>query len=250
MPDAPARRGKADYRYNVQNLARGSGDSQAHRGPAMALISKDEQLLFVRAPTTASSAVEKLLQASGKFRGLGEKHMNLKDLENLGLVDPETMQGLRKVRGVRNPFDLMVSAYFKNRSYGLKDRIGWIRQVPGLREEIKAARSMDFREWIHWLAGSRHLDMVYYRTALRYHDDRFDRIVRFECLIGDLGAALEGLACTAGLPRRNGLIELPEVGVNANRMRDYTPYYDGETRDMVARVASDDLRRFGYHFET
>ena len=59
--------------------------------------------------------------------------------------------------------------------------------------------------------------MVYYRTALRYHD---------------------------------GLIELPEVGVNANRTRNYTAYYDGKTRDMVARVASGDMRRFGYHYET
>lgn len=214
----------------------------------MALISNDNQLLFVRAPTTASSAVERLLQASGNFRWLGEKHMNLKDLENLGLIDQETMRDTRKIRGVRNPFDLVVSAYFKNRSYGLKDRIGWIRRVPGLMEEIRAARKTDFRGWIRWLAETRHLDVVYYRTALRYNDDRFDHIVRFENLVEDLGIAFEGLACTADLPRHNGRIELPAVGVNANRKRDYTVYYDEETRRMVARVAGDDIHRFGYRY--
>ena len=214
----------------------------------MAMISKDKSLLFVRVPTTACSAVETLLHASGAFQWLGEKHMNLTDLENLGLVNSETMQKTRKIRGVRNPFDLMVSAYFKNHTYKLRDRMGWIRKVPGLEIELRAARKMDFRSWIRWLAEVRHLDVVYYRTALRYHDKRFDHVIRFEQLTGDLGTAFDGLACTDGLPRKKGQIELPQVGVNPNRDRKYAGYYDEETQSMVERVARDDIRRFGYAF--
>lgn len=189
-----------------------------------------------------------MLMKTGKCSPIFPKHAGLRDLEHQRAVTPDVLSRARVIRGVRNPFDVMTSIYFKDRTYGWRDYWQWIRHSPGYLDQVLAARRKSFGSWIRWLVDRLHLDTVYYRTFQRFDDDRVTHVVRFENVGEDLAKALKGTSVETQLSYRGDAVVLPQVNVNMKRMRDYRTYYDDDVREMVTRVVAKDLEKFEYSF--
>ena len=98
----------------------------------MAILCRDIGLLLLQAPHTGSTSLGTLLRTElgGEMlvaervrdeRGrivLRQKHQTLAQLIEAGLITPEQRQDLLVVVGVRNPFDLVVTEYARNREAG------------------------------------------------------------------------------------------------------------------------------------
>jgi hypothetical protein len=95
----------------------------------MAIICRKYGLLFIMTPRTACTAIGELLckHYGGEFlppqdilNGNGgiavqKKHSTLAELIRNDILTPEEADSLLKVAAVRNPFDTLVSLYFKQR---------------------------------------------------------------------------------------------------------------------------------------
>ena len=215
----------------------------------MAVWLKDRSLLFVQTPSTACTAIASVLRERVDCESLGEKHASLNDLLNQQLLGETELNSTHVVTGVRNPFDTLVSLYFKGRAYGLRDRLGWIRsRRPGMWREVRQAKRSSFPDWIKWLSELGHLDIVYYRTITRFRRPRIDQFIRFERAREGLTEALRRTCGLGSFDVRDGLVVLPTVNVTPGRRRDWRTYYDEESRAIVTRVVADDLTAFRYEF--
>ena len=121
---------------------------------AMAILCRDIGLLLLQAPHTGSTSLGTLLRTElgGEMlveervrdaRGrivLRQKHQTLAQLLEAGLVTPEQREDLLVVVGVRNPFDLVVTEYARNREAGaISAPQRLLRRLPGLGADFTPA---------------------------------------------------------------------------------------------------------------
>src|SRR5215204_1273441 len=131
----------------------------------MAIICRQHGLLFIMTPRTACTAIGELLCTyyGGEFvpsedvlddRGritVQKKHSNLSELMKHNLIDREEAKSLLKVATVRNPFDTLVSLYFKQRyKYQplLSDPTSWVNRSPAYAKNMSYAQTHSFNEWV------------------------------------------------------------------------------------------------------
>ena len=98
----------------------------------MAILCRDIGLLLLQAPHTGSTSLGTLLRTElgGEMlvaervrdeRGrivLRQKHQTLAQLMAAGLITPEQRDGLLVVVGIRDPYDLVLTEYARNREAG------------------------------------------------------------------------------------------------------------------------------------
>lgn len=222
----------------------------------MAILCRDIGLLLLQAPHTGSTSLGTLLrlELGGEMllqdrvrddRGrtvLRQKHQTLAQLIEAGLISTRQRERLLVVVGVRNPYDLVLTEYARNREAGtisLPQR--WLRRLPG-RGDLSAADLERFvrRRYapgaLFRLAGRRPMVPVDWTAGA-------DHIIRFERLQEGLDEALRrvGVSEPHRLPHRNP--------TESRRDLDYRRLYTPAARDLVSRAYARELERFGYSFE-
>src|SRR6476659_9512318 len=114
----------------------------------MAIICRQYSLLFIMTPRTACTAIgdllcthyggeflpsEDVLDLQG-FISVQKKHSTLQELFKHKILAPQEAKSLLKIAAVRNPFDSLVSLYYKQRlKYQplLSDPSSWVNRSVG-----------------------------------------------------------------------------------------------------------------------
>ena len=223
----------------------------------MAILCRDIGLLFLQAPHTGSTSLGTLFRED--FGGvklledrvrdergrivMRQKHQSLPQLLEAGLITPAERADLLVVVGVRNPYDLVLTEYARNREAGtisLGQRIARLR--PGADADFSSA---DFERFV----VRRYTPNALYRARGRvpmvpvdWTEDA-DHIIRFEAMQEGLDGALRTVGVTEPhpLPHRNP--------TQSRRDRDYRTIYTPRAREIVTRVYARELRQHGYVFD-
>lgn len=223
----------------------------------MAILCRDIGLLFLQAPHTGSTSLGTLLRED--FGGvklledrvrdergrivLRQKHQSLPQLLDAGLITRDERADLLVVVGVRNPFDLVLTEYARNREAGTISR--WqklIRRLPGISDDFSAP---DFERFV----VRRYAPSAFYRALGRRPmvpvdwTEGADHIIRFEAMQEGLDAALRMVGVTEPhpLPHRNP--------TRSRKDRDYRRVYTPRARRIVERAYDRELRQHGYSFD-
>ena len=223
----------------------------------MAILCRDIGLLFLQAPHTGSTSLGTLLREElggvklledrvRDKRGrivLRQKHQSLPQLLEAGLVSTEERKDLLVVVGVRNPYDLVLTEYARNREAGTISRAQRLRrQLPGGSEDFSAA---DFERFV----VRRYTPNAFYRALGRKPmvpvdwSEGADHVIRFEAMQEGLDAALRkvGVSEPHQLPHRNP--------TQSRRDRDYRAIYTPQAREIVTRAYARELHLHGYAFD-
>lgn len=227
----------------------------------MAIICRDYNLLFIMTPRTACTAIGELLceHYGGQFlpaedildsRGLtlvDKKHSTLSDLLKHKLLTPEEAKSLLKVAAVRNPFDSLVSLYFKQRlKYQplLADSASWVNRLPGYAKNMKYARAHSFNRWVLRVSYRKLIErLLGFRPSMfADHTRGVDIVMRYERIEADLSEVFKkaGMGSKADIPVVNRTDE------RANP--DYRSFYSRLAELTVTLAYSGDLRMYGYKF--
>jgi hypothetical protein len=166
---------------------------------------------------------------------------------------------------VRNPWSRVVSAYLnKFQSVNVTSA----RVIAKLRPDRKRAdltADVPFREFIEFLArgNPRKFDEHWRPQHLFLRDMRLDFLGRFEHLSRDFGWVRERLEIDTPLPHHNptpygGQAEGQDcvADLTAAKLKrhgpfpDYRRFYTPRLRDLVGQIYAEDIKRFGYEFDS
>ena len=223
----------------------------------MAILCRDIGLLFLQAPHTGSTSLGTLFRED--FGGvklledrvrdeqgrivLRQKHQSLPQLLEAGLITREERADLLVVVGVRNPYDLVLTEYARNREAGTISRSQrLIRRLPGISDDFSAP---DFERFV----VRRYTPNALYRALGRKPmvpvdwTEGADHVIRFEAMQEGLDEALRKVGVTEPhpLPHRNP--------TQSRRDRDYRAIYTPRAREIVSRAYARELRERGYVFD-
>jgi hypothetical protein len=228
----------------------------------MAIICPGIGLLFVQAPRTGCTAIERLLldRFGGEslppenildpngFIRIQRKHCSIRQLLAEGLVPAVYAEQFTTVTTVRNPYDSLVSLYVKKRvSYQelLKDPASWVHRVRGFVEDIEFCRSHSFEEWLTKRYAVGHIDRLLGRGRRSLYG-RYTAgvavVMRFERLQQDFDAVMRRLGI-------EGDVTIPSINATQHRTTSYQGYYTPEARRIVEYVFKPELEQYGYTFE-
>jgi hypothetical protein len=222
----------------------------------MAILCRDIGLLLLQAPHTGSTSLGTLLRAElgGEMlvadrvrdaRGrivLRQKHQTLAQLIETGIVTPEQRAGLLVVVGTRNPFDLVLTEYARNREAGsISAPQRLLRRLPGASPDFSPR---DFERFVQRRYEPGRLFRLAGRRPFLPTDwtAGADHLIRFERMQDDLDAALRRVGVTEPhrLPHRNPTTSRAD--------RDYRQVYTERARDLVSRAYADLIEAHGYRF--
>jgi hypothetical protein len=227
----------------------------------MAIICRKYNLLFIMTPRTACTAIGELLCESfgGEFipshdildsRGLtlvDKKHSTLSDLIKHRILTREEANSLLKVAAVRNPFDSLVSLYFKQHSKYqplLADPASWVNRLPGYAKNMRYARAHSFNRWVLRVSYKKLIKrLLGFRPSMfAEHTRGVDVVMRYESIEADLSEVFRraGMASKAKIPLVNRTDE------RANW--DYRSCYSRLAEIAVTLAYSGDLEMYGYRF--
>ena len=227
----------------------------------MAIICRSYNCLYIMAPRTSCTAIgnvlcshlggeylpaEDLVDAEGYFV-VQKKHSKLNEIIGNGILPADQAAKLFKFTSVRNPFDSIVSLYFKKRDKYpalLSDPESWPHRVPGYVEDMKFCMTHSFNAWV-LKNFSRHLikSILGMRPANIYNDfvDGVDAVIRFENLQNDFNKVLEEIGVEQPLP-------IPRLNTTPGRKTDYRQYYSRMSHLLVGFVLRNELKQLGYRF--
>lgn len=194
------------------------------------MISHKHKTIFIHIPRTAGTSIEMLLEGRDWWlENPKEKHITASKAKELYA---DWWDDYFKFSIVRNPWDRVVSMY-RNPNYGRQ----W-SSVTGKRL-IYFLENYEAPEW-----------EVSPGTACQYLDEPIDYIGRFE----NMSKEITYLAGRLKLDFINiEDIECKCCGrgyhYNPTVRTIYSEYYDDKTRDMVAELYKDDIKRFGYSYD-
>ena len=200
------------------------------------MISFQKQFLFVHIPKTAGNSIQSILRdysedevvaLRGEQDGIerfGLRNPNYKLRKHSTLAEyrmalgEERFRPLYKFACVRNPWDRMVSYYFRP----TRDLMSWNRK--------------EFKKMILNV-----FSVADYLRLAEGENDPFanvDRIMRFETLADDFRSVCAALNIPAA--------PLPQY--NRSSREHYAKYYDDELRELVRKRFAPEIERFGYTF--
>ena len=228
---------------------------------AMAIICRKYNLLFIMTPRTACTAIgellcrnydgeflpaEDILDGDGRI-SVQRKHSTLAELIEHKLLTPEEAKSLFKVATVRNPFDTLVSLYFKQRlKYQplLADPDSWVNRSPTYARNMRYAREHSFSRWV-FRKCSRQLIKRFLGSPPSMFAEYIkgtDVVMRYESIDRDLERVFQklGVKPNASIPFVNRTDERPG--------RNYRSYYSRSAALAVSVAFRDDLKPYGYEF--
>jgi len=227
----------------------------------MAIICRKYNLLFIMTPRTACTAIGELLceRFGGEFipsddildsRGLtvvDKKHSTLSDLIKHKILTIEEANSLLKIAAVRNPFDSLVSLYFKQRSKYqplLGDPASWVNRLPRYAKNMRYARAHSFNRWVLRVSYRKLIKRFFgFRPSMfADHTRGVDVVMRYESIEADLSEVF----------RKTGMgskADIPVVNRTNERVNwDYRPCYSRVAELAVTLAYSGDLEMYGYRF--
>ncbi len=227
----------------------------------MAIICREYNLLFIMTPRTACTAIGELLceRFGGEFipsddildsRGLilvDKKHSTLSDLLKHKILTPEEAKSLLKVAAVRNPFDSLVSLYFKQRSKYqplLGDSASWVNRLPGYAKNMRYARAHSFNRWVLKVSYRKLIKRLlgFPPSMFADHTRGVDVVMRYESIEADLSEVFR----KAGMGSK---ADIPVVNRTDERVNwDYRSFYSRVAELAVTLAYSGDLQMYGYRF--
>jgi hypothetical protein len=227
----------------------------------MAIICRQYGLLFIMTPRTACTAIgdllcthyggefipaEDILDAQG-FISVQKKHSTLSELTKHKILTPEEAKSLLKIAAVRNPFDSLVSLYFKQRlKYQplLGDPSSWVNRSVGYAGHMRYAQTHTFNEWVLKVSYRKLIKKFLRLRASMFVDytSGMDVILRYESIEKDLKEAFgrAGIAWKADLPKVNRTDE--------RSAGDYRLLYSRAAALTVRLAYAYDLKTYGYQF--
>jgi hypothetical protein len=227
----------------------------------MAIICRKYNLLFIMTPRTACTAIGELLcnEYGGRFLpsedildshgfiAVQKKHSTLPELLEHKLLGAEEAKSLLKVGAVRNPFDSLVSLYFKQRSKYqplLADPSSWVNRSHRYAAYMRYAQTHSFNEWVFKVSYRKLIKRIlgFQPSMFAEHMRGIDVVMRYESIEKDFGDVFRRVGMT-------GKLNIPIVNRTDERSdRDYRSCYS-QSAALVVRIAySYDLRTYGYQF--
>jgi hypothetical protein len=227
----------------------------------MAIICRKYNLLFIMTPRTACTAIGELLceRFGGEFipsgdildaRGLilvDKKHSTLSDLIKHNILTTEEAKSLLKVAAVRNPFDSLVSLYFKQRSKYqplLGDPASWVNRLPGYAKNMRYARTHSFNGWVLRVCYRKVIKRLlgFSPSMFADHTRGVDMVMRYENIEADLTEVFRkaGMGSRADIPVVNRTDEKSDS--------DYRSFYSRIGELAVTLAYSGDLKMYDYRF--
>lgn len=192
--------------------------------------------IFIHIPKTGGTSIERALNTNARSEqdashDLGNtysehKHWKTSDYET---NCAELFDCYFKFMFIRNPWDRLVSRY------------EWQKFVlPESHINFKTITQRTFKEFVKQRAPSIFEKWCYYDLMCDKNGKRVvDFVGRFENLQNDFDIVCDKI----GAPRQ----QLPNT--NHLKRKNYTEYYDNETREIVAQIFQRDIEYFGYEFE-
>ncbi len=226
----------------------------------MAIISHDNEFIFVHIPKTAGTSINEALTREPTITSQKIKR-KLKHLPSLinpnqpthpKLITPKVEKHAKAIKikqkvgntlwdnyftfsFIRNPWDLMVSSY----KWWLQKAHMW----PHLAQDIKYIKNMDgFKTFLKSPYGTNMIN-EHQGTIMDWLTDEKDTVIvdyvgKFETLEKDFRKICKKLAINEpALPR-----------INVTNRYDYRNYYDYESRQWITERFSKTIEQFGYTF--
>jgi hypothetical protein len=227
----------------------------------MAIICRKYDLLFIMTPRTACTAIGELLcqDYGGEFLpaedildddgqiSVQKKHSTLAELLEHKILHPEEAKSLLKVAAVRNPFDTLVSLYFKQRfKYQplLADPNSWVNRSPTYARNMRYAREHSFTRWVFRKCSKQLVQRLLGFPPSMFVDytKGTNVVMRYESIERDLEHVFRkvGVPPKAGIPLVNRTDERPD--------RNYRSYYSRAAALAVSVAFRDDFKTYGYSF--
>lgn len=228
----------------------------------MAIICRKYNLLFIMTPRTACTAIGELLcnEYNGEFVpsedildsdgriSVQKKHSTLSELIQHKLLTTEEANLLLKIAAVRNPFDSLVSLYFKQRfKYQplLADPNSWVNRIgPLYIKNMRYAQTHSFSQWTLKRCSRQLIKRLFGFPPSMFADYTrgMDVVMRYESLDKDL----ENVFRKAGMATE---VNIPRVNRTEERDRwNYRSYYSRIAALAVSLAYSDDLKTYDYKF--
>lgn len=201
------------------------------------MVSFQKRFIFVHVPKTAGNSIQSVLREYSEDEIVALR-AGQDGIERFGLRNPEfkikkhstlaeyraalgeaRFRDLYKFTGVRNPWDRMISYYFRPTQHPTT----WNRK--------------EFRKVM-----LKALSVPDYLRLEEGEEDPFgnvDYIIRFENLADDF----HSVCAVLGIPTAR----LPQY--NRSTREHYSKYYDDELRELVRKRFAMEIERFGYTFE-
>ena len=189
---------------------------------------------------------EDILDSQG-FITVQKKHSTLSQLIKHKILTPEAAESLLKIAAVRNPFDSLVSLYFKQRfKYQplLSDSSSWVNRTIGYAGHMRYAQSHSFNEWVFKVSYRKLIKRLLRIRASMFTDytTGMDVILRYETIEKDLKETFS----RAGIPWK---ADIPRVNrTNERAAGDYRSLYSRIAALTVRFVYAHDLETYGYDF--
>ncbi len=212
-------------------------------------------------PRTACTAIGELLckHYDGEFvpadnildsRGMilvDRKHSTLSQLIQHKVLTREHAKSLLTIAAVRNPFDSLVSGYFKQRlKYQplLSDPSSWVHRWPRYVGYMKYAQTHSFNQWVLRISYRKFIKRLLGFRASMYADftQGVDVVMRYESIERDLKKVFNraGIEWKADIPWINRTDERTE--------RNYRSFYSRFAAFAVGLAYSEDLKKHDYKF--
>ena len=176
-----------------------------------------------------------------------KKHSTLAELIKHKILAPEEAKSLVKVAAVRNPFDTLVSLYFKQRfKYQplLADPNSWVNRSPTYARNMRYAREHSFSRWVFRKCSRQIVKRLLGFPCSMFADytKGTDVVMRYESIEQDLEGVFRriGLDPKDGIPFVNRTDERPD--------RNYRSNYSRSAAIAVSVAFRDDLKTYGYKF--
>lgn len=188
-------------------------------------VSPQKNVIFVHIPKTAGTSISASLKPYIRCRPRKlkiKRHTNALTIRER--VDSELFNSAFKFTFIRNPWDLQVSLYH----YILK------RQRHPMHEKTKALGC--FRNFVFSQSNTKFTQSSF--ICDENGNLLVDFVGRCENIHADFQSICSIIGISAKLKYKNRTSHLC-----------YQHYYDDETRDLTAKIFSEDIKRFGYTFQ-
>lgn len=222
------------------------------------MISHEFKLIFVHIPKCAGSSVEGALNHFSEFEGDGRQdHRTIRQIEPLNQHAFRSWENILELAR-RARFPLSHQPNPKNRYKVTRNQyatymkftvvrnpweriFSWYKSTGGTVADSPESKQ-EFRDYVLEQAGKGHLrPHVYY---LKQFDGRInmDLVIRYE----SLSRGFEDVISYIG----DDSIVLPHLLKNENRKFRHVDFFDSETKEFVKDVYSEDIRTFGFKFDS